>query len=199
MNNAVALFSLSLSLSNLLYLRPPSHSPLLLLCFSYSTFLEVQKASGPTQGSKILIKIWLTPIRYDSSGGGCYREACGLGGAAEVLSQTGPLMWCDFATWEVGVKLQNWTLTGTGRWWAQLLSRPWCGEARSTCTRIHSSGSPFSESTNPTHTLMNHTLPPLYYRLMAPKVGSWNCHGPTQDCKRPCSILRYCLISGIVS
>lgn len=69
-------------LSNSLYL--PSHSPL--HCVSYSTFLEVSKA----QGSEILIKICLSPMGCDSSGGGCYREACGFGGFGRGFKSNGP-------------------------------------------------------------------------------------------------------------
>lgn len=52
---------------------------------------------------------------YDSSGGGCYREACGLRGSAEVLSQTGPLMWCDFAHLRGWCEVTRLDPTGMGR------------------------------------------------------------------------------------
>lgn len=152
------------------------------------------------QGSKILIKIWLTPIRYDSSGGGCYREACGLGGSAEVLSQTGPLMWCDFGHLRGGC-----AVTRLDPNWDGAMMGPTAELAvmRGGTLNLYQNSQQWQPllwkyKPNP-HTLMNHTLPPLYCRSMAPKVGSWNCHGPTQDCKRPCSILRYCLIWGMVS
>lgn len=146
-----------------------------LLCLSYSTFLKVPRAYGATRNREILIKIWLSPMEYDSSGGGCYRAACGFRGSAEVLSQTGSLMWPDSAHLRGWCEVTRLDPTGTGRWWVQLLGRPWWGEARSTGTRIHSTQRPLSWGTNPTHTLMDHTLPSLYYRSMATEVRLWIC------------------------
>lgn len=138
--------------------RCPSHPPPCLLCFSYSTFLQVPKAYGATRGSEILIKIWLSPMEYDSSGGGCYREACGLGGSAEVLSQTGSLMWCDLAHLRGWCEVTRLDPTGKGRWWVQLQGQSWWGEACSAGTRIHSAR-PFPEvQTQPTHWWIAHFL-----------------------------------------
>lgn len=136
---------------------------------THSTFLKVPKAYGGTQSSEILIKIW--PMGYDSSGRGCYRETCGLGGSAEVLSQTGLLMWPDFAHLRGWCEVTRLDPTGTGWWWIQLLGQPWWGEAHSTGTRIHSSSSRlFPEvQTQRTHTDGSHTS----FTILLIN-GSWN-------------------------
>ncbi len=157
--------------SNSVNLRPPSYSSLFLLCISNSTLLKTPKAKGTTQGSEILIKIWLSPMGYDSSGGGCNREACGLGGSAEVLSQTGPFN----VVWLCPLERLVWSYK-IGPNWDEAMMGPKAGTAVMREGTLNWWLLPWS--TNSTHTLMDHTLPPLYYRSMAPEVGSWKCHRP---------------------
>lgn len=126
MNNAVTYSSHSYSL----YPCPTSFSPLCLPHFSYPTFLEVPETQERTLGSEILIKIWLSAMGYDSSGRGCYRESCGLGGgSAEALSQTVSLMWYDFAHLRGWCEVTRLDPTGKGWWRVQLLGQASWGES----------------------------------------------------------------------
>lgn len=102
---------------------------LCLLPFSHPTFLEVPKTQEGTLDSEILIKIWLSPMRYDSSGGGCYRESCGLGGSAEASSQMVCLMWYDFAHLRDWCEVTRLDPTAKGWWWVQLLGHTSWGES----------------------------------------------------------------------